>query len=90
MNSQRRRKTRRRTTTTETPVQDEIMNMLEADEMTAEEAEAAEISLENGKNEVRAKQLLLQDPCIEKHCGAGRICKVRRSLTGEKTNIRRR
>jgi len=52
--------------------------MLEADEI-AEEAEEAEVILENGRNEVGSKQQrLLQDPCMDKHCGAGRVCKVRR------------
>lgn len=60
------------------------MNMLEADEMAEEEAAAAaadaELTLENGRNEVGSKQqrLLLADPCTDKHCGAGRVCKVRR------------
>jgi len=78
--SQRKRKYRRRTTTTETPVQDEIMNMLEADEIAEEAAtaEEAEVTLENGRNEVGSKQqrLLQADPCMDKHCGAGRVCKV--------------
>lgn len=77
MDSQHRRKYRRRTTTTEVPVQDEIMNMLEADEI-AEEAEDAEVILENGRNEAGSKQQLQADPCLDKHCGAGRICQVRR------------
>jgi len=58
-----------------------MMNMLEADEMAEETAAAedAEVSiLENGRNEVGSKQRLLQaDPCMDKHCGAGRVCKVR-------------
>lgn len=61
-------------------MQDEIMNMLEADEIAEEAAtsEEAEVTLENGRNEAGSKQQrLLQDPCIDKHCGAGRICKVR-------------
>lgn len=56
-------------------MQDEIMNMLEADE-TAEEAEDAEVTLENGRNEAGSKQQLQADPCLDKHCGAGRVCKV--------------
>lgn len=65
-------------------MQDEIMNMLEADEI-AEEAEAAaaaaaeaEVTLENGRTETGSKRerLLQADPCMDKHCGAGRICKV--------------
>lgn len=83
---QRRRKYhRRRTTTTEAPAQNEIMNMLEADEiaeeaaMAAAAAEDAEVTHENGRNEAGSKQRLLQaDPCMDKHCGAGRVCKVRR------------
>lgn len=59
------------------------MNMLEADEMAEEAAAAAadaEFTRENGRNEVGSKQqrLLLVDPCTDKHCGAGRVCKVRR------------
>lgn len=80
IDSQRKRKFgRRRTTTTEAP-QDEIMNMLEADEIAEEAAAAAdaEVTLENGRNEVGSKRerLLQADPCMDKHCGAGRVCKV--------------
>lgn len=57
-------------------MQDEIMNMLEADEI-AEEAEDADVTLENGRN-AGSKQQLQADPCLDKHCGAGRVCKVRR------------
>lgn len=60
-------------------MQDEIMNMLEADEIAEEAAtaEEAEVILENGRNEAGSKQRLLQaDPCMDKHCGAGRVCKV--------------
>ncbi|KAG5308267.1 SPRC protein, partial [Acromyrmex insinuator] len=84
--AQRRRKYRRRTTTTEAPVQDEIMNMLEADEIAEEAAtaEEAEVILENGRNEVGSKQQrLLQDPCMDKHCGAGRVCKNTEEGTAE-------
>ncbi|XP_018313097.1 SPARC [Mycetomoellerius zeteki] len=84
--AQRRRKYRRRTTTTEAPVQDEIMNMLEADEIAEEAAtaEEAEVILENGRNEVGSKQQrLLQDPCMDKHCGAGRVCKSTEEGTAE-------
>ncbi|XP_043260923.1 SPARC [Colletes gigas] len=75
---QRRRKYRRRTTTTtEASVQDEVMNMLEADEI-AEDAQKAEITNEDGTNEdnSRRQSLLRVDPCIGKHCGAGRVCKT--------------
>lgn len=78
---QRRRKHRRRTTTTtEASVQDEVMNMLEADEIAEEAAEDAEVTLDDGRNEVGSKRqsLLRMDPCMDKHCGAGRVCKVRR------------
>lgn len=59
------------------------MNMLEADEIAEEEAAAAEdaeVILENGRNEAGSKQqrLLQADPCMDKHCGAGRVCQVRR------------
>lgn len=58
-----------------------MMNMLEADEIAEEAAAAAaadaEVTLENGRNEVGSKQRLLQaDPCMDKHCGAGRVCQV--------------
>lgn len=87
----RKRKYRRRTTTTEIPAQqDEIMNMLEADEIAEEAAAAAaedsEVTLENGRNEAESKQqgLLQVDPCLDKHCGAGRVCKVRLSINFSK------
>ncbi|XP_024877880.1 SPARC [Temnothorax curvispinosus] len=88
VSAQRRRKYRRRTTTTEAPAQDEIMNMLEADEIAEEEAataEEAEVTLENGRNEAGSKQqrLLQADPCVDKHCGAGRICKNTEEGTAE-------
>lgn len=61
-------------------MQDEIMNMLEADEIAEEAAtaEEAEVTLENGRNQAGSKQqrLLQADPCVDKHCGAGRVCKV--------------
>lgn len=49
--------------------------MLEADE-TAEQD--AEVTVEDGRNEVGSKRhgLLRMDPCIDKHCDAGRVCKV--------------
>jgi len=67
-------------------VQNEMMNMLEADEMAEETAaEDAEVTLENGRNELGSKQRLLQaDPCMDKHCGAGRVCKVRHQREVEK------
>lgn len=51
--------------------------MLEADEI-AEAAEDAEVTVEDGRNEVGSKRqsLLRMDPCMDKHCGAGRVCKV--------------
>lgn len=74
--AERRRKHRRRTTTTEATFQQEVMNMLEADE-TAEETEDAE-SVVNAKANTKyggeTEPLLQADPCIDKHCGAGRIC----------------
>ncbi|CAK9796655.1 ost-1 [Anthophora quadrimaculata] len=75
---QRRRKHRRRTTTTETSVQDEVMNMFEADETAEKTAEDAEVTVEDGRNEVGSKRqsLLRMDPCMDKHCGAGRVCKL--------------
>ncbi|XP_053976688.1 SPARC [Hylaeus anthracinus] len=76
--AQRRRKLRRRTTTsTEASVQDEVMNMLEADEIAEEAAQDAEVTVEDDRNEAGSKQSLLRmDPCLEKHCGAGRVCKI--------------
>ncbi|KYQ59615.1 Histone H2A.V [Trachymyrmex zeteki] len=62
------------------------MNMLEADEIAEEAAtaEEAEVILENGRNEVGSKQQrLLQDPCMDKHCGAGRVCKSTEEGTAE-------
>lgn len=55
--------------------------MLEADEIAEEAAaEDAEITLKNGRNDEwkdGSKQQLLQaDPCMDKHCDAGRVCKV--------------
>lgn len=81
---QRRRKHRRRTTTTEASVQDEVMNMLEADEM-AEDSQDTEVAFDNTGNELASKRLrLLQvDPCFEKHCGAGRVCKSTEDGTAE-------
>ncbi|XP_012340917.1 SPARC [Apis florea] len=75
---QRRRKHRRRTTTTEASIQDEVMNMLEADEIAEEAAEDAEVTVEDGRNEVGSKRqsLLRLDPCMDKHCDAGRVCKA--------------
>lgn len=54
------------------------MNMLEADEIAAEAAEDAEVTVEDGRNEVGSKRqsLLRLDPCMDKHCDAGRVCKV--------------
>ncbi|XP_003403260.2 SPARC [Bombus affinis] len=51
--------------------------MLEADEI-AEAAEDAEVTVEDGRNEVGSKRqsLLRMDPCMDKHCGAGRVCKA--------------
>lgn len=51
------------------------MNMLEADEIAEEDAE---VTVEDGRNEVGSKRqsLLRLDPCMDKHCDAGRVCKV--------------
>ncbi|OAD55191.1 hypothetical protein WN48_05210 [Eufriesea mexicana] len=84
---QRRRNSKyhRRTTTTEASVQDEVMNMLEADEIAEEAAEDAEVTVEDGRNEVGSKRqsLLRMDPCMHKHCGAGRVCKTIDDETAE-------
>lgn len=52
--------------------------MLEADEIAEEAAEDAEVTVEDGRNEVGSKRqsLLRLDPCMDKHCDAGRVCKV--------------
>ena len=49
------------------------MNMLEADEL-AEDAGSAVAN----EDDSRMRSMLLQiDSCFDKHCGAGRVCKVR-------------
>lgn len=67
---QKKKKHRRRTTTTESSVDDDVMNMLEADE-----AADASASVEHA-HESKAEPLVQEDPCLHKHCGAGRVCQV--------------
>ncbi|XP_012283372.1 SPARC [Orussus abietinus] len=68
---QRKRKYRKRpVTTTEASLQDEVMNMLEADEI----AEEAGQMTRGEDDELTAKEAYQIDPCLDKHCGAGRIC----------------
>ncbi|XP_015588455.1 SPARC [Cephus cinctus] len=83
VSGERRRKHRRRTTTTtESNVQDEVMNILEADEIVEEADEAEAVKEESGEasNEVGANEAVRIDPCVDKHCGAGRICKANDDL----------
>ncbi|XP_066591824.1 SPARC [Prorops nasuta] len=74
----RRKKHRRRTTTTEASVQDDLMNILEIDEAAEEASEGADVTVEETDKETRSKsqRLLQEDPCLDKHCGAGRVCKA--------------
>ncbi|XP_014205137.1 SPARC isoform X2 [Copidosoma floridanum] len=69
--AEKKKKHRRRTTTTtEATAQDDVMNMLEADEV-AEEAASSE-----NRSAEKAVPLEQEDPCLHKHCGAGRVCKL--------------
>ncbi|OXU21827.1 hypothetical protein TSAR_008678 [Trichomalopsis sarcophagae] len=66
--AEKRKKHRRaRTTTTEASVDDDVMNTLEGDDIAAEAAEHAKLS---------KSELPEGDPCLLKHCGAGRVCQV--------------
>lgn len=78
INDIQHRRKHRTTTTTEPSLQDEVMNMLEADEIAEDENRDAEVTFENVGNELASKKqrLIEVDPCMNKHCGAGRICKV--------------
>lgn len=52
------------------------MNMLEADE-AIEDAENSEKVLNSvGNTDEQSESLFLKDPCMDKHCGAGRVCRV--------------
>ncbi|KAK0161225.1 hypothetical protein PV327_009720 [Microctonus hyperodae] len=73
--AERRRKHRRRTTTTEAPMQPETINMLEADSQVAAAADEPGDSNESHENS-QNESILRMDPCMDKHCGAGRVCKV--------------
>lgn len=56
------------------------MNMLEADENAEEAAEnVASSGQDSNESQINAKnqRLIGIDPCLDKHCGAGRVCKVR-------------
>ncbi|XP_047366718.1 SPARC [Vespa velutina] len=77
VSARQHRRKHRTTTTTESSFQDEVMNMLEADEVAEDENKDAEVSFENVGNELASKKqrLIEVDPCMNKHCGAGRICK---------------
>ncbi|XP_043281097.1 SPARC isoform X2 [Venturia canescens] len=72
--AERRRNKRRRTTTTEPTFQQEVMNMLEADE-AIEDAENEKILNSESKYGEKTEPLLQKDPCMEKHCGAGKVCR---------------
>lgn len=77
--SEGRRNSRRRTTTQKPTLQDEMMNMLEADELV----EDAERSMaKDDDSRIRAMPLQV-DPCLDKHCGAGRVCKITEEGAGE-------
>lgn len=59
------------------------MNMLEADELV----EDAERSMSK-ENDSRMRPMSLEvDPCLDKHCGAGRVCKVSSFLSSEKIKL---
>lgn len=68
---------RKHRTTTEPSLQDEVINMLEADEIAEDDNKDAEVNFENARNELAAKKqrLIEVDPCMGKHCSAGRVCK---------------
>ncbi|KAL2737840.1 SPARC-like [Vespula squamosa] len=77
VSARQHRRKHRTTTTTEPSLQDEMMNMLEADEIAEDENKDAEVTFENVGNDLASKKqrLIEVDPCMNKHCGAGRICK---------------
>lgn len=68
MHQRRRNKQRRRTTTTEVPYEKDV-NILGDEELADEAGSSSSESQENAT-------VLRMDPCMDKHCGAGRICKV--------------
>lgn len=68
--AEKKKKHRRRTTTTEATVEDDVMNMLEADEAAGVDVPAS-VDADSDK-----KDLPLEDPCMHKHCGAGRVCQL--------------
>lgn len=80
VSAERRRKSRRRTTTQESTIQDENINMLAADELSQE----IESAMTNEDDDSRMRSMpLLADPCLDKHCGAGRVCKTSEEGTAE-------
>ncbi|KAJ8670757.1 hypothetical protein QAD02_002016 [Eretmocerus hayati] len=76
--AEKKRKHRKKTTTTEATAQDDVMNLLEADEIAEElSSSSAEASKEKNDDEnPKAVPLIHVDPCLHKHCGAGRVCKL--------------
>lgn len=66
-----KKKLRKRLTTTESSATEDEMNSLAAEELAAKETEGMEDA-----DSLPQTQPLIQDPCIDKHCGAGRICQV--------------
>lgn len=74
-NAERRRKHRRRTTTTEPTFQQEVMNMLEADEAIEDSQDSERVVNRDAKYGRQNEPLLQADPCMDKHCGAGRVCR---------------
>ncbi|XP_011505492.1 PREDICTED: SPARC [Ceratosolen solmsi marchali] len=73
--AEKRRKYRRRTTTTEASPQDDVMNILEADEV-AEEAAASREHVHEGDLYGKSTYLAQGDACQRKHCGPGRVCQL--------------
>lgn len=60
-------------TTTEPSAQEEIMNILQEDE----DFESKSSSLEGANEDIHSSNHdIVNDPCLNKHCGAGRVCKV--------------
>ncbi|CAG5075910.1 Similar to ost-1: SPARC (Caenorhabditis elegans) [Cotesia congregata] len=80
--AERRRKHRRRTTT-EAPFQPEVMNLLKEEDTSKEKLVAKmddqDSNSESGEHDNSNEPkdgVLRMDPCLDKHCGAGRVCRV--------------
>ncbi|XP_014295821.1 SPARC [Microplitis demolitor] len=79
--AERRRKHKRRTTTTEAPFQQEVMNLLKEEDTSKEKLVAKNINEQTSNSESEERhdnnrEILRMDPCLDKHCGAGRVCQV--------------